>query len=521
MSMNAWSILGIAPTEDVRAIKRAYSVKLKTCRPEDDAEGFARLRTAYEMVLARAEHMARQRAAQAAREAEAEPPATGEDALPVPATAESVSSPAPIVAAPVLAAPAPPAASAPSVGPMIATTQAMRAPRALAAEIIAQANQYEQSRGLGVLAFTRWLAAHPALVSLQIKQATGHALLAVLAGGASAPQSAVRALSEFFSWDDPLERRRLAQAGLNLDAVAARLELGDLQQWVKSGLARKDVQARRLERICRAGDRGLGVWWLALAGVERFRPLLTLNHVLKQHPYRAVEQYLGASTMRFWQGMYAQVPNRRQWLQGIGQPLLLGMLCTLLLALVLLLTQQDQGVDWRAAFASVATLTLFLTVWNGARLAGRWIKFGAPPAWRERLAHTRRWLGFAPLHWRLLPWACALLVPAWYWPASWSTWPYAIVMCALLMLQARSGWAIVAALIASACGVAILGSMLADQQAQALAFWLTLPAACAANYVHDAQGRQAARTTGGFTISWRTVLAILLLLSILLRGLGH
>lgn len=515
MSTNAWSILGIAPTEDVRTIKRAYSAKLKTCRPEDDAEGFARLRAAYEMVLARAEHMAKQRAAQTVHEPEAERPATSEDVVPVPAAAESVPPPAPITIAP-----APPA-SAPAAGSTVAMAQAMRAPQALAAEIIAQANQYEQWRGLGVLPFTRWLAAHPALVSLQVKQATGHALLVALAGGASAPQPALRALSEFFSWDDPLERRRLAQAGLSLDAVAAQLELADLQQWMKNGLARKDVQARRLERIRRAGDRGVRVWWLALAGVERFRPLLTLNHVLKQHPFRAVEQYVGTRAMRFWQGIYAQVPNRAQWLLGMGQPLLFGVLCMLLLWPLLLLTQLDQGVDWRAAVASVATITLFLMVWNGARLAGRWIRLGAPPVWRERLAHIRRWLGFAPLHWRLLPWACALLVPAWYWPASWSTWPYATVMCVLLMLQARSGWAIVAALIAGACGVAILGSMLADQQAQALAFWLTLPAASTANYVHDAQGRQAARTTGGFTISWRTVLAILWLLSMLLRGLGH
>jgi len=50
-----WDILTIQPTDDERAIKRAYSVQLKTSRPEDDADKFQRLREAYDtaLVLAR------------------------------------------------------------------------------------------------------------------------------------------------------------------------------------------------------------------------------------------------------------------------------------------------------------------------------------------------------------------------------------------------------------------------------------------------------------------------------------
>ena len=50
--MNHWHILGIPPTRDEAAIKRAYAQKLKQHRPDRDPQGFIALRAAYEEALA-------------------------------------------------------------------------------------------------------------------------------------------------------------------------------------------------------------------------------------------------------------------------------------------------------------------------------------------------------------------------------------------------------------------------------------------------------------------------------------
>ncbi|MBQ1783569.1 MAG: RDD family protein [Gammaproteobacteria bacterium] len=57
-----WQQLGIEPTLDQRAIKRAYAVRLKQCRPDEQPEAFQRLHAAYKQVLEWAAWQARQQA---------------------------------------------------------------------------------------------------------------------------------------------------------------------------------------------------------------------------------------------------------------------------------------------------------------------------------------------------------------------------------------------------------------------------------------------------------------------------
>lgn len=69
--VDPWPVLGIAQTTDERRIRKAYAARLKHVHPEDDAEGFQRLREALEaaIALARWEALHRDAPADGARPA--------------------------------------------------------------------------------------------------------------------------------------------------------------------------------------------------------------------------------------------------------------------------------------------------------------------------------------------------------------------------------------------------------------------------------------------------------------------
>lgn len=46
-----WRVLGLSPDADERAVRRAYAAKLRTTRPDEDAEGFQALNEAYQAAL--------------------------------------------------------------------------------------------------------------------------------------------------------------------------------------------------------------------------------------------------------------------------------------------------------------------------------------------------------------------------------------------------------------------------------------------------------------------------------------
>lgn len=56
--MAVWELLGIEPTNDVTTIKRAYAKKLKVYHPEEDPEGYQKLREAYDYAVQLAKRQA-------------------------------------------------------------------------------------------------------------------------------------------------------------------------------------------------------------------------------------------------------------------------------------------------------------------------------------------------------------------------------------------------------------------------------------------------------------------------------
>lgn len=76
--VNYWSVLGLEPTQDVSAIKRAYARKSRECHPEEDPEGFLRLREAYQAALDCARQDGAAPAAQAGPESAQPPEEAGE-----------------------------------------------------------------------------------------------------------------------------------------------------------------------------------------------------------------------------------------------------------------------------------------------------------------------------------------------------------------------------------------------------------------------------------------------------------
>lgn len=74
-----WSVLGIAPTEDQRAIQKAYATRLRVTRPDEDPRGFQELREARDQAMAERRHLAMAQAAD-----DDEPPVEPPPAEPAP-----------------------------------------------------------------------------------------------------------------------------------------------------------------------------------------------------------------------------------------------------------------------------------------------------------------------------------------------------------------------------------------------------------------------------------------------------
>ncbi|MBR9972740.1 hypothetical protein [Magnetospirillum sulfuroxidans] len=254
-----WNELGMDGPGDRRAIKRAYAVRLKSCRPEDDAEGFARLRQAYEIAQAWA---------------------TDQDGQPI---------------APVFVAaspegddrpPAPPASPAPSEMEPEPWTLARRDnddPQALAQALLA----------LEPAALARELVESPALWKLEVKDRLS-AILArcVIAAPGAVSSETVAILAASFHWDDVAECRRLAQLHIPVDVLQQILQAAQLRRVVDEGGPDVPPLAQNLLRW----GAGPKAWAYAL----RWKGAANVAAYLSQFPPPVARLVFGDNVIRFW-----------------------------------------------------------------------------------------------------------------------------------------------------------------------------------------------------------------------------
>ncbi|MBO9871864.1 MULTISPECIES: hypothetical protein [Xanthomonas] len=233
--------LGLPPDADARAIKRAYALRLKTTRPDDDPVAFQQLYETYQAALARA---------QAEAETATSPDRDG-------ARVED----ADVGTAPRLAA-----------APWVEEAQVRPRPRpraeavhdlALEAELAQwQDDAYAQERAARIVAaaqtlpaatFGAWLRALPELWSLEMRPRIGQAIATeVIRAGLTISDAVVDVLIDCFSDESDNDLREALWTGRVL-AIALEQSPDFLSHWLsKRDAALSDIRAAIGVRVLRA-----------------------------------------------------------------------------------------------------------------------------------------------------------------------------------------------------------------------------------------------------------------------------
>lgn len=240
--MTAWEVLGLRPGADAREVRRAYARLLKQTRPEDDPQGFQQLHAAYQYCLA----------AEAQENlAPADPPAMPE------------AHPGHLAEGDALAGVHPPGRASDAMAraePAAAEAATAAAPFVLE-EFLAQLVQ--AARNLDPESFSDWLARHPDLFGVAIKDSVAETALEVLVDvPLDSPRATLSAAARFFRIED------MGPRGWHL------------QERMDQAIVRQQFQAmlRRGDRLPRpeASERALD----AVIDTELFAPATTWQTLL-------------------------------------------------------------------------------------------------------------------------------------------------------------------------------------------------------------------------------------------------
>lgn len=428
-----WAILGMAPTDDVRSVKRAYAARLKACRPEDDPQAFAQLREAYDAVLSRLKSASKEPVTYAAGAHTADakhPPAIHEERMdpsaasmkPAEETTQVVDKAAPAAIVrplPTMSGghptPLPPPAT--RLAPNLSAPVVHPSPQQVAASILAEAKDRD-GRWSG---FAIWLHGHDDLISLDFKAATSEALLRKIAAEGAPRREAIEVLAQFFAWDDYRKPGAPHIASMLVTQVQHRVSADEFAKWLDSPGNQKNSAARTLRTVRRFGD-GKRAWMMASLLINRSRIVQSFRAITPAYGEAALPAVLGEKATRFWYRALAPLPNVLQMALTIPMAAVTGILVATLLLTDISNAPILASIGlWTAMLLAAA---LFCTDWFGIALRS-WQLLGLP-ALRRRLhvlAQVLR-LGKVPREaWGVIV-LVVLGVAGWTWPPSFADWPF-------------------------------------------------------------------------------------------------
>lgn len=393
-----WSTLGVAATRDVGAIKRAYAIQLRITRPDDDPEGFQRLRAAYEAALALAEQSARAAAAPAKGGGPAEMTAPAQTPAPEPITGPEETP----VAEPGRGSSTKPTVESQARGPTGATPRPGNAQAGASPVAVSQpSGQPEEIAAVRAAFDALWLALRPnsTRADIELRSLLGRVLDLIaqsrLAVQADAENALARLLTDMSPRSDPLLEECIRRFGwekqeslLSVDPAVLRVlaRARDIASFesLKTG---HDPLADAFSRLRKPAN-PVRRWLRAnVTQAQRWPELKLLARLKDGNP--TVLRELDSAEVAWWE----EFQKRPKLSSGI---LTIGAVLMAIIVFVAVVSAAEGG-SWReAALRVLASAAVLVGVLVSKLYAIDWPTFLVTNRWRGR-PPLRIELGWLPL----------------------------------------------------------------------------------------------------------------------------